>query len=226
MNFRKISRSKSIKSNLGPKVADLLRNAILQGELKPGERLNETLISFKLGISKSPIREAVRILESENLVETHDRRGTFIRELSVKEIEETYVVMKLINVAAARLAATNMNEKRKNELASILKQMEKISKNDDIQKVKPLSMRWHTFIIKASENSLLLRIHNNLLLQQERFRIKGGRYEANEIQNIVSEHIAISKALLKQDANEAESLMINHVENARQRVLNALKKKE
>ena len=209
---------------LTPKVADLLRNTIIHGDFKPGERLNETVISAKLGISRSPIREAFKILESENLVETYGRRGTFVKELSPKEIDETYTVVKLINVAATRLAASNMNEIRKKDLMSIMKKMEKIVGTNDIDKVKRVSMDLHTFIMRASENSLLLRIHNNLRIQQERFRIKGTSYGATEIADIVNEHIAILKALLNGDANEAELLMGNHVDNARSRVLNALRK--
>ena len=207
---------------LTPKVADLLRNTIIHGDFKPGERLNETVISAKLGISRSPIREAFKILESENLVETYGRRGTFVKELSPKEIDETYTVVKLINVAATRLAASNMNEIRKKDLMSIMKKMEKIVGTNDIDKVKRVSMDLHTFIMRASENSLLLRIHNNLRIQQERFRIKGTSYGATEIADIVNEHIAILKALLNSDANEAELLMGNHVDNARLRVLKAL----
>lgn len=209
---------------LTPKVTNLLRNAIINGDIKPGERLNETLISGKLGISRSPIREAFKILESENLVETYGRRGTFVKDLSIKEIDEIYTVIKLINLAATRLAASHMNEARKKELVSIMKKVERIVGTHDIDKVKPLSTELHTFIMKASENSLLLKIHNNLRIQQERFRIKGTSYGATEIADIVNEHITILKALLNGDANEAELLMANHVDNARSRVLNALRK--
>src|SRR4030042_667715 len=109
---------------LTPKVTNLLRNAIINGDIKSGERLNETLISGKLGISRSPIREAFKILESENLVETYGRRGTFVKDLSIKEIDEIYTVIKLINLAATRLAASHMNEARKKELVSIMIKME------------------------------------------------------------------------------------------------------
>lgn len=218
MNRRSIKVSKSLRSNLGPKLADLLREAIIQGEFRPGEKINETQLAAKLGVSKSPIREAIRILESENIVETIDRRGTFVKDLSDKEVEEIYQVVKLINVAAARLAAGKMNEKRKRELRLLVEKMREAQQSYDMNKVKPLSIRFHGFIINMTENRLLLKIHNGLETQQERFRAKGLQYGSKDIADIISEHVAISEALLKGDPEEAELQMLNHLESARVRV--------
>jgi DNA-binding GntR family transcriptional regulator len=222
MNIRKIRLQKSIKPNLGPKVADILRDAILQGELKPNERINETLISAKLRISKSPIREALRILESENLVQTHDRKGTFVKELTAKEIEELYMVLSLISRAAIRCATNFIKGNIERELKSLMNQMERNFESSDIRKNVLLARRFHSFIIKASENDLLLRIFDFLRIQEERCRFLTVTVASDDIAEAHSEHIEIAKALLKRNVEEAELLVKDHFTKGSQRALKAL----
>ncbi|RPI99096.1 MAG: GntR family transcriptional regulator, partial [Deltaproteobacteria bacterium] len=106
------------------KVADFLRKAIVQGELKHGERLNELLISSKLKISRSPIREAFRILESENLVEIKSRRGAFVKTLSPKEAEESFEIISVLEQRAIRRTLNHLSPDRVKELKSIIGQLE------------------------------------------------------------------------------------------------------
>ena len=204
------------------KVLDFLRDAIVKGEIKPGEKLNEVLIASKLGISRSPVREAMRVLESENFVETIAHKGPYVKPLNVKEIEEIHVVLKFLQVAAVQLAVINMNEERKEELASIMNELEEKRGSHDIEELKLVSRRFHAFIMKASENDLLIRINESLLIQQERVRLWGVSTEPSDIAAIYKEHLLISKALLNQDAREAEQLMGDHVEKARLRFLKAI----
>ncbi len=207
------------------KVFEFLRDAIVKGDIKPGEKLNEVLIASKLGLSRSPVREAIRVLESENFVETIAHRGPFVKPLSIKEIEEIYVVLKFLQVPAVQLAVINMNEERKEELASIIKELEEKSGTNDIEELMSVSRRFHTFIMKASENDLLIRINESLLIQQERVRLWGVSTEPSDIAAIYKEHLLISKALLKQDSREAEQLMADHIEKARLRFLKAVSKR-
>jgi DNA-binding GntR family transcriptional regulator len=207
------------------KVMDFLRDAIVKGEIKPGEKLNEVLIASKLGISRSPVREAMRVLESENFIETIAHKGPYVKPLSVKEIEEIYIVLKFLQVPAVQLAVNNMNEERKEELASIIKELEEKSGTSDIEELMSVSRRFHTFIMKASENDLLIRINESLLIQQERVRLWGVSTEPSDIAAIYKEHLLISKALLKQDSREAEQLMADHIEKARLRFLKAVSKR-
>ncbi|NIS67657.1 MAG: FCD domain-containing protein [Proteobacteria bacterium] len=206
------------------KVLDFLRDAIVKGEIKPGEKLNEALIASKLGISRSPVREAIRVLESENFVETIAHRGPFVKPLTVKEIEEIHVVLKFLQGAAIHLAINNMSDERKEELTSIMKQLEKGKETKDIEELKSVSRRFHAFIMKTSENNLLIRINEALFIQQERVRLWGASTEPEDVEAIYEEHLFISKALLNQDAKEAERLMIDHVEKARARFLKAVTK--
>jgi len=207
------------------KVFDFLRDAIVKGEIKPGEKLNEVLIASKLGISRSPVREAMRVLESENFIETMPHKGPYVKPLTVKEIDEIYVVLKFLQVPAVQLAAMNMNDERKNELVFIIKELEEKSGTKDIEDLQSVSRRFHTFIINASENDLLIRINESLLIQQERVRLWGVSTEPSDIAAIYKEHLLISKALLKKDSRKAEQLMAEHVEKARLRFLKAVSKR-
>lgn len=208
------------------KVFEFLRDAIVRGDIKPGEKLNEVLIASKLGLSRSPVREAIRVLESENFVETVAHKGPFVKPLSIKEIEEIHVVLKFLQAAAIQLAVGNMNTERRKELTSIVTQLDEGMGTDDIEELKSVSRRFHTFIIQASENDLLIRINEALLIQQERVRLWGASTEPEDIRAIYREHLSISKALLRQDAKEAERLMKDHVEMARLRFLKAASKWE
>ncbi len=209
--------------SLSLRVADFLRNAIIQGEWEAGQRLNELLIASTLGISRSPIREAFRILESENLVNIYSRRGAFVKNLSVKEVEEVYVVINAIERTALRLALNQMDKAREKELRSIIGRLEKNLRKNDPQEFLTFSMQLHHFIIKNSENSLLLKIYNYLQPQRERLRRFIGMGK-KDIVDSLKEHLAISKALLRRDGEETERLLAKHFDRGVTRVLKNLQK--
>jgi DNA-binding GntR family transcriptional regulator len=209
--------------SLSIKVANYLRRSIVQGEFLPGERLNELLISTRLSISRSPVREAFRILESENLVDIHSRRGAFVKRLSYKEVEEFFTVLSMIEITAIRLAVNNMNANSKKELKFIIQQLEKCLATNDIEKYKNVSMRLHYFVIRATGNSLFVRLHNYLAPQRERL----GRIifmDQNNTVKSMKEHLAISKALLRSDGEKAELLLKNHIGEGTKRVLKSERK--
>ena len=208
------------------RVLKFLKDAIVKGDIQPGEKLNEVRIASKLGVSRSPVREAIRVLESEKFVETIDRRGTFVKPLSMKEIEEIHTVLKFLQVAAIELAVKNMDRDRKKELATMITQMEERKHTTDIEEIKRMSRRFHSFIVQASDNDLLIRINESLLIQQERVRLWGASTEPEDISAIIDEHLVISRAFLKGDAEKTARLMEEHVCKARMRFMKALSKLE
>jgi DNA-binding GntR family transcriptional regulator len=218
---------KRIKKNqpIMPKVVDILRNSIIEGELNPGERINETAIASKLGISRSPVREAIKVLESENLVQTVNLRGSFVKDLSIKEIEDLYMVNSLIHRAAIRVAVERMDSRREKTLKKLIRQMSKAFEvADDIDKKRLLARHFHRFIIEATENDLLLKIHDSLRTQEERFRYYTLKAGSEALAEGNKEHIAIGEALLKRDADLAESITKTHFDRAQVRVLETIRK--
>lgn len=221
--MKKISLKKPKLLSL--KVTEILREAIIYGELKPGEKLNEAQLAMKLGISKSPLREALRNLESENLVETRSWKGTYIKKASLKGLEEIYLVLSMIEGTVARLAANNMDTKREKELKFILNEMEKVIEKGDIKRNVTLWRSLHDFIIIVSGIDLLSKIHNFLRSQELRFSMTattGG----DSLHDVYREHLAISEALLEKNGDQAEALMKVHIEKARLRALARLKRSE
>lgn len=207
-----------------PRVLDVLRNAIVQGDLEPGQQLNETSIASKLGISRSPVREAIKVLESENLVETFSGRGAFVKELSEKEIEDFYMVLEVIQNLAIRMAAEKMNSKKEKDLKTLIDQITRDHETDDIEKRRLLARRFHRFIIEATENDLLLKIYDSLRVQEERFRYYALKAGPDRIAEANAEHLAIGEALLNRDPALAELMITNHFNSARLRVLQNIKK--
>jgi DNA-binding GntR family transcriptional regulator len=208
------------------RVLEFLKDAIVKGDIQPGEKLNEVRIAAKLGVSRSPVREAIRVLESEKFVETIDRRGTFVKPLSAKDIEEIQTVLKFLQVAAIELAVKNMDSDRKKELTAMIAQMEERKHTTDIEELKCMSRQFHSFIVQASDNDLLIRINESLLIQQERVRLWGASTEPEDISAIIDEHLAISRAFLRGDAEGSARLMEEHVYKARMRFMKALSKLE
>jgi DNA-binding GntR family transcriptional regulator len=210
---------------LSQKVTELLREAIIYGELKPGEKLNEAQLAARLGISKSPLREALRNLESEGLVETRSWKGTIVKKATAKELEEVYLVLSMIEGTVSRLAAINMDSKKERELKSMLRELEICIEKEDIRKNVILSRKLHDFIIKSSENDLLARIHKSLRTQELRFSMVSQKGAASPL-DVLREHIAISEALLERDEDKAGLLMVAHIKNARLRALARLEQNE
>lgn len=202
-----------------PRVLDALKNAIVQGDLEPGQQLNETSIASKLGVSRSPVREAIKVLESENLVQTFSGRGAFVKELSEKEIEDFYMVLEVIHSPAIRMAAEKMDPKKERALKTLMDQITQDHETDDIAKRRLLARRFHRFIIEATENDLLLHIYDSLRVQEERFRYYALKAGPDRIAEANAEHLAIGEALLNRDPALAELMITKHFNSARSRVL-------
>lgn len=207
-----------------PRVLDVLRNAIVQGDLEPGQQLNETAIASKLGVSRSPVREAIKVLESENLVQTFSGRGAFVKELSEKEIEDFYMVLEVIHSPAIRMAAEKMNSKKEKDLKTLMDQITQDRETHDFEKRRFLARRFHRFIIEATENDLLLKIYDSLRVQEERFRYYALKAGPDRIAEANAEHLAIGEALLNRDPALAELMITNHFNSARLRVLQNIQK--
>ena len=206
---------------LGQKVTETLRSAIIYGEFKPGERLNESAIAAKLKTSKSPVREALRNLVSENLVESRNWKGTFVRDVTPKDIEEIYMVLSLIEGTITRLAAANMNGARTKELKGLMREIERAIKADNIKRNMMLSRKLHDFIVRTSGNTLLMKIHGHLRTQEVQFG-RTAHSGAASVMEVFQEHLSICEALLEKDGGKAEMLMIDHIQRARSRALKTL----
>ncbi|HSJ54840.1 MAG TPA: GntR family transcriptional regulator [Anaerolineae bacterium] len=136
-------------------VAGRLREAILRGDLVPGEKLDENALAEILGVSRTPIRSALRVLAAENLVELHPHRGAIVGVLSPDELQEIYMVRGVLEGTAARLAAPHIDDARLAALETILEEMDETTDPDHWL---VLNNRFHTTIYQAANRPRLLSI--------------------------------------------------------------------
>lgn len=153
------------RNNLASDVADILRDAITKGELAPGTRLIEQDVSQQLGISRGPLREALRLLETEGLVKSYPGRGSFVAELSEKDIVEIYSLRTILEEEAIRLATRNSSREDQMELEKILEDMFQAAKEDNHALVLDLDLHFHQKIWEMADHSRLEAFLKEIAIQ-------------------------------------------------------------
>lgn len=199
-------------------VFEHLREAIIGGNLRPGERLMEMQLAEEMGVSRTPVREAIRKLELEGLVIMVPRRGAYVSDLSIKDVAETYEIRAALEALAAGLAADRITADESEELERILVLIGQCIASNDLERSIELDEQFHNVLYRASKNDRLVQIINNLREQIQRFRATSlgtpGRLEA-----VFTEHTKIAEAISDRDAARAEHLAMEHIENAENALL-------
>jgi DNA-binding GntR family transcriptional regulator len=196
---------------LGQEATDLIRRLILRGELSPGERLVEERLGDLLGLSRTPIREALHRLEQEALLTKRPRGGYEVRPLTVREVEETMGVRGVLEAYAAELAARQASPKVLRELDRCLEQFEEALARQDEERLLELNVRFHDLLYQASDSQLLQRLLGELKDELERIsrvmmsNMPAGHWSAQE-------HRAVVEAIKAHDGATAGRLAKEHVE--------------
>ena len=214
---------KDIKS-LREIVFEHLRNAILDGTLLPGERLMEVQLADKLGVSRTPIREAIRKLELEGLVEMIPRRGAQVSDLSVKDVADVLEVRETLEGLAASLAAVNMSEEELKELEKAYIALIKSVEEKNIEKIIRWDSRFHDVLLSASKNPRLVKVNAVLIEQVHRFR-KSYIEDITTAKYIVHSHKKILDALKSRDPEISRACAIEHIREVKEFILDKYKKK-
>ncbi|MDO4620233.1 MAG: GntR family transcriptional regulator [Lachnospiraceae bacterium] len=200
-----------------------LRRQILRGELKPGERLMEIALADRLGVSRTPIREAIRKLENEGLVIMIPRRGAHVAEITRQELNDVLEVRRSLEVLAISKACDYMTEKDIRELkeAEEAFAIQIARKDADLTVLGEADEHFHDIIYKGTNNRRLIQILNNLREQMYRFRMEYLK-DTDIRQTLVREHDAIVKALENRDKEEATRLMSLHIDNQYRNIVRSL----
>ena len=193
-------------------VFNTLREAILKGELKPGERLMELQLAAKLGVSRTPIREAIRMLEQEGLAVTIPRRGAEVAKMTEKDMNDVLQVREALDELAVSIACELITEEELEKLEKATQDFEKALVTGDIKQIAEADIEFHDIIYQASRNPKLVNILNNLREQIYRYRIQYLKDEKNYT-NLLEEHREILEGLTKKDKELVESSMRRHVVN-------------
>jgi len=202
---------------LGEVVFEYLRNAILSGELNPGERLMEVTIADQLGVSRTPVREAIRKLEKENFVIMIPRKGAYVADLTKKDIVEVLEIRKELEGFAASLAAERINALEKEEILDVITRFSKALETMDKKEMIRCDNDFHTLIFNASKNQRLINIITDLHDQFQRFRL----IYFNEFDNymeIQESHKRIFAAIDEKDGIKARCEAEMHIKEIQKQV--------
>lgn len=202
-------------------VCEALREAIMNGTLSPGERLMEIQLAEDLGVSRTPVREAIRRLEMEGFLVMVPRRGTYVSDLSIKDINEVFEIRTSLDVLAAGLAAERITEEELEQLERLLVQIGEYIDIGDVDKVVEADGQFHDILYQASRNDRLVGIINNLREQFTRFRSISMAYPGR-LKNTLDEHRQLVEAIASHDPENAQKCAREHMENAEQTLLNDL----
>ena len=143
-------------------VFNTLREAILKGELKPGERLMELQLAAKLGVSRTPIREAIRMLEQEGLAVTIPRKGAEVAKMTEKDMEDVLQIREALDELAAKIACEQISEEQLEELVATMHEFEESTKTDNVKKIAEADVKFHDIIYQSTGNPKLVNMVNNL----------------------------------------------------------------
>jgi len=193
-------------------VANRLREAILRGDLVPGERLDESALAVALGVSRTPIRSALRVLAAESLVDLHPHRGAIVSELSPDELNEVYLVRVILEGTAARLAAPRMDDERIAALEVLLQELES---TEDPDRWLAANNQFHATIYQAANRPRMLSIIEyvrNIATPyiQQFIQIR------EHMESSRHDHRRILEACKKRDGQLAESEVRKHLQDVAQ----------
>ena len=199
-------------------VFNTLRNAIIQGEFQPGERLMEVTLANKLGVSRTPVREAIRMLELEGLVVMIPRRGAEVASITVKDLKDALEVRMAIEALSVRLACKRIDEAGKEELKKVCIAFREAINSKLVPAIVQSDESFHNTIYKLSKNQRLINIAQNLREQVYRYRVEYVK-DFSYHEKLVVEHDKITMAILKGDVETAEAIMNEHIYNQEQIVI-------
>lgn len=205
-------------------IFNTLRDAIVSGDLKPGERLMEVDLAEKMGVSRTPVREAVRKLEMEGLVTMVPRKGTHVAELSAKDIMDVLEVRASLDRLATELAAKRVRQEHIRSLENIHKQYASCIEKGNISGAIKKDVEFHEVIYNASGNNKLNNVAANLREQIYRYRVLYLRDFTNA-EEVLKEHQSILQALYEKDVDLAGRLAEEHIVNQKQTIIRKMEDK-
>lgn len=207
---------------LREKIVETVRSAIVNGQIPAGTRVAEPDLADRFGISRTPIREAFRQLESEGFITVIPRKGAVVASLSAKDISDFYDLKTVLEGYAARCAARTLTEKDIAKMETVNRQMEAAAAKKDLRRVLTLHNEFHDIFLKSCGNEKLHSIVQNLVSQFQRFRlilaIRG------KMDGSIKQHEEIIEAFRKRDAALAESLVMKNAQYGKKILLRELAK--
>jgi DNA-binding GntR family transcriptional regulator len=213
------------RRSLGQDVFDYLKNAIIDQTIEPGSRLVESKIADMLGISRTPLREALHKLEKEDWIEKIPSGGFQVVTLTKDDIEQTFGIRSVLEAYAARLATENHKDKDLIPLEKKMKEFQDCLGNKDNDKLQKINTQFHDLLYDLSQSPKLIKMINQLRAQISRFRqiiLKQDEFahQSNE------GHVKMMEAIRKRDGDTVEKLVREHILKGKNAVLSQFKEEE
>lgn len=203
-------------------VFNTLRKAILTGELKPGERLMEIHLANRLGVSRTPIREAIRKLELEGLVIMIPRRGAEVAQITEKSLKDVLEVRRALDALCVELACERITEEGKVKLREACSEFEKATKTGDVTAIAEADVALHDIIVEATGNARLIQLINNLSEQMYRYRFEYIKDESRH-EKLVEEHRMIYESIVGKDKEKAAKAAKLHIDNQEKSIIRQIR---
>lgn len=198
-----------------------LRQGILTGELKPGERLMEIHLANKLGVSRTPIREAIRMLELEGLVTMVPRRGAQVAQITEKNLRDVLEVRRALDALAVELACERITAEEKKDLKEACDGFERAAATGDATATTRADVRLHDIIVAATGNDRLVQLVNNLAEQMYRYRFEYIKDKTTH-QSLIEEHRVIYESIIRCDKATAARAVKTHIDNQEKSMINKI----
>jgi DNA-binding GntR family transcriptional regulator len=206
-------------------IAQDLKEAIIKGELSPGQRLRISDLIERYDVSNTPIREAIHYLESQGFVQSIPRRMVLIREITLKDVEDIYAIQSALEGLAAGLAACNSGKDDVEQLCDLFEKLEKAVESGNVSRYAKIHQDFHEQITASSGNKRILPIIRNARDQVQRFRYIMFNYTPR-MRETLKEHRRILDAIMNRDAPAAENAMKEHICVAAELLKNIIQKEE
>ena len=212
---------KLVQSNSLPMlVQQEIERMILAGEIATGEWLNESALSQRFGISRGPVREALRTLEESGLVRQEKNRGVFVRQISVEEANHIYDLREALDELIGRKVAVTAEPRQIKELYALVEKMEAAGHTNDLARYYSLNLRFHDVLAQFTGNRSLITAYRRLINELHLFRLRG-LAQFGGLQTSNEEHRKIVKAIEAKNPEAAGRAFRAHVDASRRRMSTA-----
>ncbi len=207
---------------LHEEVAERVRELITEGALGPGARLNERVLCEQLKVSRTPLREAFKVLAAERLIDLHPNRGASVAALSLSDVEHLFELMAALEGLSGELAARRRTEAELEEIGALHREMLAAHARRDLPTYYRLNRAIHERINRCARNPVLAETYDsvNLRIQNLRFR---SNFNREKWDTAMAEHVAMIDALARSDAAALRSILEQHLRHKRDAVLEELR---
>ena len=197
---------------LNQKAYRILKEAIVRGDLAPNSKLALNKIAKSLGISNTPIREAVNKLSSEGFVKIIPNKGIIVKEINIDDLQEILNIRTFLDGLIAKLAAEKITDKEIDEMMAIVHEMARCVKLDDRLTYNDLDIKFHDFLLTIAANKKLKEIYNNLIIHVYQFRLRTLKI-LDRMGKSLKEHREIALKIKERNPDEANEVSQSHIES-------------